>query len=75
MCGDCGATFEPATKLAGGTRTGVEPPDPLPEASDPTVACIRCDSTEVYALPDGRLVCRKCGSLLDLEMTEIAPSQ
>jgi transcription elongation factor Elf1 len=75
VCADCGATFEPATRLAGGTRAGVEPPDPLPDASDPTVACIRCDSTAVYALAGGALVCCKCGSLLELEFTEIAPSQ
>lgn len=75
VCGDCGATFEPVTKLAGGAQAGVEPPDPLPEASDPTVACIKCDSTAVYVLPDGRLVCDKCGLLLELEITEVAPSQ
>jgi hypothetical protein len=63
------------TKLAGGRQTGVEPPDPLPEAADPTVACIKCDSTAVYVLPDNRLVCSKCGLLLELEITEIAPSQ
>jgi hypothetical protein len=62
------------TKLAGGAQSGVEPPDPLPDASDPTVACVRCDSTAVYALPDGRLVCTGCGLLLHLEITEVAPS-
>ena len=73
VCSDCGATFEPATRVAGGVQTGIEPPDPLPDASDPTAACARCDSTAVYMLPGGRLVCHKCGSLLELEMTEIAP--
>jgi hypothetical protein len=62
------------TKLAGGRQAGAEPPDPLPEAADPTVACIKCDSTAVYVLPDGRLVCSKCGLLLELEITEVAPS-
>jgi transcription initiation factor TFIIIB Brf1 subunit/transcription initiation factor TFIIB len=38
------------------------------------VACIRCDSTAVYALADGRLVCASCGLLLELEITEVAPS-
>jgi len=74
VCGDCGATFEPATRLAGGIECKVEPPDPLPDASDPTVACAKCDSTAVYVLPDGRLVCASCGSLLTLEITEVAPS-
>jgi DNA-directed RNA polymerase subunit RPC12/RpoP len=75
VCSECGATFEPVTKRAGGTITGAEPPDPLPEAADPTVACAKCDSTAVYVLPDSRLVCAKCGSVLELEITEIAPSQ
>lgn len=75
VCGNCGATFEPVTRLAGGTQRDIEPPDPLPDASDPTVACVKCDSTAVYALPGGSLVCAKCGSLLVLEITEVAPSQ
>lgn len=77
VCGSCGATFEPVTKLVSGpgARGGVEAPDPPPEASDPTVACIRCDSTAVYVLPEGGLVCKQCGSLLELEITEVAPSQ
>ena len=63
------------TQFAGKVLSGIQPPDPLPEASDPTVACIKCDSIAVYALPDGGLVCAKCGSSLELEITEIAPSQ
>jgi len=74
VCSDCGATFEPATRLAGGAQSGIEPPDPLPDASDPTAQCVKCDSTAVYALADGRLVCAVCGLLLELEMTEIAPA-
>ena len=74
VCADCGATFEPATKLRGGAASGVEPPDPLPDAADPTVACARCDSTEVYEIAEGSLVCAKCGSLLALEYTEVAPA-
>jgi len=73
VCADCGATFEPVTTLAGGTQSGIEPPDPLPDASDPTVACVKCDSIAVYVLPDGRLACAKCGSVLTLEITEVAP--
>jgi ribosomal protein S27E len=73
VCADCGTTFEPATTRAGGSQADVEAPDPLPEASDPTVACVHCDSTAVYSLPDGMLVCGSCGLLLKLEITEIAP--
>lgn len=75
VCSDCGATFEPLTHAVGGQQRGAQPPDPLPDASDPTVACAKCDSITVYALEENRLVCTKCGSLLALEYTEIAPSQ
>ena len=71
VCSDCRTTFEPVTVALGEKLTGVTPPDPLPDASDPTVACIKCDSTAVYMLEDGRLVCAKCGALLKLELTEV----
>jgi DNA-directed RNA polymerase subunit RPC12/RpoP len=73
VCANCGTTFEPLTKAKGGTLAGVVPPDPLPEAADPTAACARCDSIAVYQTDDGSIVCGKCGSLLLLELTEIAP--
>jgi DNA-directed RNA polymerase subunit RPC12/RpoP len=73
VCAECGTTFEPATTVSGGTATGIVPPHPLPEAADPTVACARCDSTEVYMTDGESLVCSKCGSLLKLEITEVAP--
>jgi hypothetical protein len=73
VCADCGTTFEPATTAAGGTAAGVVPPDPLPDATDPTVECARCTSVEVYQTEDGPLVCARCGTLLNLELTEIAP--
>jgi len=68
VCNECQNTFEPATALAGGKLSGIEPPDPLPDASDPTVACAKCESTGVYVLVDGRLVCADCGVLLLLQM-------
>jgi len=72
VCSGCGSTFEPVTTKAGGMRTGVLSPDPLPEASDPTVACAKCDATTVYMMEDKFLVCASCGSVLALEITEIA---
>ena len=72
VCNGCGITFEPVTRAKGGTVTGVVPPDPLPDATDPTVACARCDSTAVYMTADGALVCSGCGTLLELELTEIS---
>jgi DNA-directed RNA polymerase subunit RPC12/RpoP len=73
VCSACGATFEPETQAAGGTLAGVLPPDPPPDATDPTAACARCDSTSVWMAEDGSVVCGKCGSLLKLEFTEICP--
>jgi hypothetical protein len=72
VCGDCGGTFEPATRLIGPADSPVEPPDPLPEASDPTVACARCESTAVYLTAGGALVCASCRALLELEYTEVS---
>jgi transcription initiation factor TFIIIB Brf1 subunit/transcription initiation factor TFIIB len=73
VCGACGTTFEPATTAAGGTLKGVVPPDPLPDATDPTVECARCTSTAVYQMENGALVCANCGTVLAMELTEIAP--
>jgi DNA-directed RNA polymerase subunit RPC12/RpoP len=73
VCANCGCTFEPVTRATGRVRPGVIPPDPLPEASDPTVACSRCEAISVY-MSDAGLVCAQCGSLLELEITEVARS-
>jgi hypothetical protein len=51
----------------------LEPPDPLPEASDPTVECAVCHSTAVY-MASAQVVCGKCGALLEVEYTEVAPA-
>jgi hypothetical protein len=71
VCAECGTTFEPMTTSTGGTASSVAPPDPMPEAADPTAACAKCDSTAVYMTEEGLLVCGKCGALLVLELTEI----
>jgi DNA-directed RNA polymerase subunit RPC12/RpoP len=73
VCSDCGTTFEPLTKAKGGTVSGVVPPDPLPEAADPTAQCAKCDSTAVYLTEQDALVCGKCGAMLTLELTEVCP--
>ena len=73
VCSECGTTFEPETKATGRIVRGVVPPDPLPEAADPTVACAKCDSTAVYLSEDNSLVCAKCGAVLTMELTEICP--
>lgn len=71
VCEACKGTFEPVTKPLGGKRS-ITPPDPLPECTEPTVACVRCDSTAVYTDDDGVLVCADCRSTLELELTEVA---
>ena len=73
VCADCGASFEPVTTAEGGSVSGVEPPDPLPDATSPTVECVKCQSVAVYMAEDGRLVCGQCGARLILELTEVAP--
>ena len=40
-----------------------------------TAACAQCDATAVYMTDDGSLVCGKCGALLTLELTEVAPGK
>lgn len=73
VCSNCGTTFEPATRVKGGFLQGIVPPDPLPDATDPATECAKCQSTAVYLLENGGLVCGKCGAILELELTEIAP--
>lgn len=73
VCSDCRTTFEPVTTATGAKVSGVVPPDPLPEASDPTVACAKCDAVTVYQAADESLVCSACGAVLVLEFTEVAP--
>jgi DNA-directed RNA polymerase subunit RPC12/RpoP len=73
VCADCGTTFEPVTRKTGAQLFGILPPEPPPEAADPTAACAACDSIEVFMAEDGTVVCRKCGAVLVLELTEVAP--
>ncbi|MCW5978235.1 MAG: hypothetical protein KIT09_09170 [Bryobacteraceae bacterium] len=73
VCGNCRTTFEPVTAATGGSLPGVAPPDPPPEASDPTAACAKCQSIAVYMTAEGSLVCGDCGALLALELTEVSP--
>ncbi len=74
VCGNCGTTFEPVTRVAGGRVQGILPPDPLPEAVDPTAACAVCESTAVYLSEDGSALCGACGAFLTLELTNVQPA-
>lgn len=73
VCSNCGTTFEPVTTAVGGTVSGIVPPDPPPDATDPTAGCARCQSTAVYLAEDGTPVCGNCGIRLKLDLTEICP--
>jgi DNA-directed RNA polymerase subunit RPC12/RpoP len=75
VCNNCGSTFEPVTKARGAVVKGIAPPEPGPEAADPTVACGRCESTAVYMLEDGGVGCAQCGSRLEIEYTEVARNE
>lgn len=57
-----------------GVVTGLIPPDPLPDATDPTTECAACGSNAVYMAEDGSLVCGNCGVLLELEIGGINPA-
>jgi hypothetical protein len=70
-CANCGATFEPATTATGRTISAITVPDPLPDASDPTVACAKCYATAVYLIDGGELACAKCGAVLVMELDEV----
>jgi hypothetical protein len=73
VCADCTTAFYPFTTRTGQRLPGVSPPDPLPDCTEPTVACARCESTAVFALADGRLVCTACGEVLTMALSEAPP--
>ena len=53
---------------------GITPPDPPPDATDPTTECASCGATAVYMTEDGSIVCGQCGAALLLEITEVNPA-
>jgi hypothetical protein len=71
VCAACNATFEPATRAAGGVVSGLIPPDPLPDSTEATVECVKCASLAVYECEDGRVACAACGAVLTVEYTEV----
>ncbi|MBI4904710.1 MAG: hypothetical protein HY820_13805 [Acidobacteria bacterium] len=73
VCAECKATFEPVTKPAGTAKRRIAEPQEMPDASDPAVACAKCESVAVYVDDDGALVCKDCGTVLEVELTEVTP--
>lgn len=71
VCNACGATFEPATRAAGGAAPGIAPPDPPPDSTDPTAPCAVCYAPAACMTEEGGVVCGKCGARLALEFEEI----
>ena len=73
VCCQCTTSFQPVTHATGERLRGVKAPDPLPDCTEPAVACEKCESTDVFQLADGRLVCMACSAVLRMEYTEVAP--
>jgi hypothetical protein len=71
ICGVCYTTFELFTETLGRDLTGVATPPQGRDCLAPTVACVQCDSVEVYMLErvgdsPSELVCAACHALLRL---------
>ncbi len=71
VCGSCQTTFEPVTR-ATGRKTMAEAPAGERDTTGPTCQCATCESINVYLLEDGQAVCVDCGSVLEIEFSEIA---
>jgi hypothetical protein len=76
ICGACYTTFELFTQPVGGMLTGVERPPQPRDSLAPTVACVKCDSIEVYMITSeggapSPLVCIDCQALLQLGFAAI----
>jgi hypothetical protein len=71
VCADCRTSFQAVTEATGERLAGAIPPEPPPDCTEPTTACEKCESTAVYVLDDGKLVCTACGAMLRLTYTEI----
>jgi len=71
ICATCYTTFELFTEPSGRLLSGIEKPLQERDSLSPTVACVKCDSLEVYMVtPEGDapggLVCIDCHGLLQL---------
>jgi hypothetical protein len=79
ICGACYTTFELATEALGRTLSGSVPPAVTErDCLAPTVACVRCDSLDVYRLeaadlPPGHLLCAACHAVLKLLVEAVDP--
>jgi len=71
ICAACYTTFELFTESLGRMLTSIEQPPKDRDSLAPTVACVQCDSLEVYMVEPGSgspgaLVCTECHALLQL---------
>ena len=76
ICAICYTTFELFTEPLGRTLPDLQMPLGQRDCLAPTVACPRCESIEVYMVPQpnggqGELVCVGCGALLRLGMDAV----
>ena len=76
ICAACYTTFELFTEPLGQTLLDLQRPLAQRDCLAPTVACARCESIEVYLVPQvdegqGKLVCVNCRALLRLGMDAV----
>lgn len=76
ICAACYTTFELFTEPLGRSLPSLQMSLAQRDCLAPTVACARCDSIEVYMLPEaeeglGEVVCVSCGALLRLGMDTV----
>ena len=77
LCGKCYTAFELSTNLKGEHDGLVGSSSGDIDTCAPTVACVRCESLEVFLLADvgeaasGNLVCASCQARLELVITPI----
>ena len=77
VCDNCRCTFQTGSAVNGTRHAGAIAPQPIPDGTDPAVACAKCESVAVYRLPADHadaeaLVCPACGTGLTLELNDIA---
>ena len=70
VCSVCHTTFEPVTH-ATGKKAAAQSPAGERDTTGPTCQCEVCESINVYSLEDGTVVCVDCGSVLEIEFSEV----
>jgi hypothetical protein len=72
VCEECTTTFQTGTTATGRIAEALSKPDPMPDGSEATAPCAKCQSIQVYQTDQGTLVCIDCRSVLRLELSDIS---